>query len=88
MAITGTLTKDSAPTTAGTVTGDNSLGHVSGPFEGFVILQVAPTGTTDFVNIINFDPNTSLPIVTPDSTALYRFVSKVTSGTATVYLGA
>ena len=88
MSATGTCTNGSEPTTAGTVSNTVSLLHVSGSFDGTVVLQVAPAGTTDYVDVEIMEADTATPINTPDTTALYRFVSFVSSGTATVYLGA
>jgi hypothetical protein len=87
MSISGTLIKGSVPTDSGTVSNNPSLVHVSGAFKGFVTLEVAPAGTTDFVGIENFEANVATPYVVPDTTALWRFSSAVTSGSAKVYFG-
>jgi hypothetical protein len=88
MAISGTLNTTTLETSSGTILAEKSVAHVSGAFTGYVSLQTAPTGTTDLVTIMHFAKPTAMPVSTPDTSMIFRFASRVTSGNAEVYLGA
>jgi hypothetical protein len=88
MALSVTVTYGGGNSTSDTITNEVSTLHVSGTFVGFITLQAAPTGTTDFVDVINVDQPKVLTLNTADTTMLYRVQNHLTEGSATVYLGA
>lgn len=83
-----TTVSGTTPSSATTALNDNSLVHITGTFEGIVILQAAPAGTSNWLTIVAFEEVGVVPILTPDSTMQYRFLPKLSSGTAIVYFGA
>lgn len=86
MAISEAISSTESSTT--TLTNDISLVHVTGDFTGTIKLQVAPPDTSKWITILTFENPGTMPISSPDSTALYRFSPSLISGSAYVYIGA
>lgn len=87
MAISATLSGNQTSDTS-VAANDNSVVHISGVFDGGVRLQMAPTGTTNWLDVVSVNYQTTTPVLTPDNTMIYRFIVNLKSGVANVYFGA